>query len=54
MQIVDNGGELGFTLLSTVDDVDQTFGGLFGPDSPAPSRDEPAKATGNPPPWSND
>ncbi len=54
VQIVDNGGELGFKLISTVEDVDQTFGGLFGPSSPDPSRDEPAKATGNPPPWSND
>ena len=51
VQITSDGGELGFTLLSTIEDVDQTFGGLFGPDSPDPSRDEPAKATGNPPPW---
>src|SRR5215218_3909249 len=49
VQITSDGGELGFKLLSTIEDVDQTFGGLFGPDSPDPSRDEPAKATGNPP-----
>ena len=54
VQIVSDGGELGFKLISTIDDVDQTFGGLFGPDSPDPSRDEPEKATGNPPPWAND
>jgi len=51
VQIVKKGGDLGFKLVSTIDDVDQTFGGLFGPDSPDPSRDQPAKATGNPPPW---
>jgi branched-chain amino acid transport system substrate-binding protein len=53
VQIVNNGGKLGFKLVSTIDKVDQTFGGLFGPDSPDPSRDEPAKATGNPPPWAS-
>jgi branched-chain amino acid transport system substrate-binding protein len=51
VQIVKKGGGLSFKLVSTIDDVDQTFGGLFGPDSPDPSRDQPAKATGNPPPW---
>jgi branched-chain amino acid transport system substrate-binding protein len=54
VQIVSDGGELGFKLISTIDDVDQTFGGLFGPSSPDPSRTEPEKATGNPPPWAND
>jgi branched-chain amino acid transport system substrate-binding protein len=53
VQIVKDGGDLSFKLVSTIDDVDQTFGGLFGPDSPDPSRDEPAKATGNPPPWAD-
>ncbi len=51
VQIVKNGQGLGFKLVSTIDQVDQTFGGLFGPNSPTPSRDEPAKASGNPPPW---
>jgi branched-chain amino acid transport system substrate-binding protein len=51
VQIVKKGSGLGFKLVSTIDDVDQTFGGLFGPDSPNPSRDQPAKASGNPPPW---
>jgi len=54
VQIVKDGGELGFKVVKTIDQVDQTFGGLFNADSPDPSRDEPAKATGNPPPWSND
>jgi branched-chain amino acid transport system substrate-binding protein len=54
VQIVKNGNGLGFKLISTIDEVDQTFGGLFGPSSPDPSRDQPAKATGNPPPWAND
>jgi branched-chain amino acid transport system substrate-binding protein len=37
--------------VQTVPSVDQTFGGLFSASSPAPSRTEPAKATGSPPPW---
>ena len=53
VQIVKKGGGLGFKVLSTIDEVDQTFGGLFGPGSQDPSRDQPAKATGNPPPWAN-
>jgi len=53
VKIVKNGSGLGFKLVRTIDDVDQTFGGLFGPGSPDPSRDQPAKATGNPPPWAN-
>ena len=51
VQIVKDGGELGFKVVETVPEVDQTFGGLFGPDSPEPSRTEPAKAEGSPPPW---
>lgn len=54
VQIVKDGGQLGFKLISTTDSVDETFGGLFGPDSPTPSRTDPEKATGNPPPWAND
>jgi branched-chain amino acid transport system substrate-binding protein len=53
VQIVKDGGQLGFKVVKTIDQVDQTFGGLFNANSPDPSRDEPAKATGNPPPWSN-
>lgn len=51
VQIVKDGGKLGFKVVQTVPDVDQTFGGLFGADSKAPSRTEPAKANGSPPPW---
>jgi branched-chain amino acid transport system substrate-binding protein len=53
VQIVKDGGDLGFKVVKTIDQVDQTFGGLFGPDSPDPSRDQPAQATGSPPPWAN-
>ena len=54
VQIVKDGGQLGFKLISTTESVDETFGGLFDADSPAPSRTDPEKATGNPPPWAND
>lgn len=50
-QIVDNGGKLGFKVLQTVPNVDETFGGLFSATSPAPSRTSPACTAGNPPPW---
>lgn len=52
-QIVSNGDSLGFKVLQTVEKVDQTFGGLFGPSSPSPSRTEPACTKGTPPPWAN-
>ncbi|MDX6316980.1 MAG: branched-chain amino acid transport system substrate-binding protein, partial [Nocardioidaceae bacterium] len=51
VQVVKNGSSLGFKVVQTVPSVDQTFGGLFSASSPAPSRTEPAKATGSPPPW---
>jgi branched-chain amino acid transport system substrate-binding protein len=51
VQIVKDGSELGFKVVETVPEVDQTFGGLFGPDSPEPSRTEPATVEGSPPPW---
>jgi branched-chain amino acid transport system substrate-binding protein len=54
VQIVKDGGNLGFKVVKTIPEVDQTFGGLFGGNSPEPSRTEPTKATGNPPPWAND
>jgi branched-chain amino acid transport system substrate-binding protein len=54
VQVVKDGDQLGFKVLDTIDSVDQTFGGLFSADSPEPSRTEPEKATGNPPPWAND
>jgi branched-chain amino acid transport system substrate-binding protein len=54
VQITNETGELGFKVLKTVENVDQTFGGAFGPDSPAPSRDEPACEAGTPPPWASE
>jgi branched-chain amino acid transport system substrate-binding protein len=51
VQITKDGGQLGFKVVQTVDSVDQTFGGLFKPGDPAPSRDEPKPAQGTPPPW---
>jgi branched-chain amino acid transport system substrate-binding protein len=51
VEVVNNGGELGFEVKNEITDVDETFGGLFGADSPPPSRDEPACEKGKPPPW---
>lgn len=34
-----------------IPDVDQTFGGFFGADSPAPDRNSPQCEEGEPPPW---
>jgi branched-chain amino acid transport system substrate-binding protein len=51
VQVVKDGSSLGFKVVQTVPSVDQTFGGLFSASSPAPSRTEPAKASGSPPPW---
>lgn len=53
VQIVQNGGNLGFKVVKSIPSVDQTFGGLFGANSPEPSRTEPGNATGNPPPWAS-
>jgi branched-chain amino acid transport system substrate-binding protein len=47
----DDAGQLGFTVLKTVENVDQTFGGAFGADTPAPGRDSPECKVGTPPPW---
>jgi branched-chain amino acid transport system substrate-binding protein len=51
VQVVKDGSGLGFKVVQTVPSVDQTFGGLFSASSPAPSRTEPTKASGPPPPW---
>jgi branched-chain amino acid transport system substrate-binding protein len=51
VQIVKTGGKLGFKTIKTVPNVTETFGGLFGPKSPAPSRTAPACHKGTPPPW---
>jgi branched-chain amino acid transport system substrate-binding protein len=53
VQIVKTGSNLGFTVLNTIPSVDQTFGGLFGADSPVPSRTDPACTAGTPPPWAS-
>ena len=37
--------------ISRIPDVDQTFGGVFSPDTPAPDRDNPPCEKGTPPPW---
>jgi branched-chain amino acid transport system substrate-binding protein len=52
VQITKTSGKLGFTVLKTIPDVDQTFGGLFSASSTPPSRTDPACSTGTPPPWS--
>jgi len=51
VQIVKDGDKLGFKVVKTVGDVDQTFGGLFAPGAPAPSRTSPDPTKGTPPPW---
>ena len=51
VKIVKRGGKLGFATVKTIPNVSQTFGGLFGPNSPAPSRTEPECKKGTPPPW---
>ena len=51
VQIVKQGSGLAFKVIKTIPDVSQTFGGLFGPTSPAPSRVSPACTKGTPPPW---
>jgi len=33
-----------------IPDVDQTFGGVFGPDTPPPGRENPKCEKGSPPP----
>jgi branched-chain amino acid transport system substrate-binding protein len=53
VQITNDGGQLGFKVVKTVDSVDQTFGGLFDAGGPAPSRTQPQATKGNPPPWGN-
>ena len=51
VRIVKTGGKLGFKVIKTIPNVNQTFGGLFGATSPAPSRTAPACKKGPPPPW---
>jgi branched-chain amino acid transport system substrate-binding protein len=51
VKIVKTGGSLGFRTIKTIPNVNETFGGLFGPSSPSPSRTAPACKKGTPPPW---
>ena len=51
VQIVKKNGKLAFKTLKTVRNVSETFGGLFGPSSPAPARNSPPCKKGTPPPW---
>ena len=51
VQIVQSNGKLNFKVIKTIPNVTETFGGLFGPNSPAPSRTLPACTKGTPPPW---
>ncbi len=51
VQIVKNGSNLGFKVVQTINNVDQTFGGAFSATSEAPSRTAPACTAGTPPPW---
>jgi branched-chain amino acid transport system substrate-binding protein len=51
VKIVKKGDTLAFQTIKTIPNVSQTFGGLFGPSSPAPSRTQPACKKGTPPPW---
>jgi branched-chain amino acid transport system substrate-binding protein len=51
VQIAKSSSGLRFKVLQTVPSVSETFGGLFGPSSPAPSRTAPACKKGTPPPW---
>jgi branched-chain amino acid transport system substrate-binding protein len=42
---------LDFRIVRTIDDVEPTYGGYFGPASPPPSDTSPPCKHGNPPPW---
>jgi branched-chain amino acid transport system substrate-binding protein len=53
VEVVDSGGKLGFEVKNEITNVDETFGGLFGADSPPPGRDSPGCLKGNPPPWAS-
>jgi branched-chain amino acid transport system substrate-binding protein len=39
--------------IKTIEDVDQTFGGFFSPETPAPDRNNPQCKKGTPPPWTS-
>ena len=46
-------GTLSYRPIRTIEDVDASFGGRFGPGSPAPDRTQPPCERGNPPPWAS-
>ena len=37
--------------ISSIPEVDQSFGGVFTADTPAPDRENPKCEKGTPPPW---
>jgi branched-chain amino acid transport system substrate-binding protein len=39
--------------IATIEDVDQTFGGFFSPETPTPDREAPACEKKEPPPWTS-
>jgi branched-chain amino acid transport system substrate-binding protein len=51
VQVVDNGGKLGFKVIRKVDQVTQDFGGAFSASSGSPGRDAPACKRGPVPSW---
>ena len=53
-QVVRNdGGTLRFRTIRTLQDVDASFGGHFGPGDPRPDRTQPPCEQGNPPAWAS-
>jgi branched-chain amino acid transport system substrate-binding protein len=53
VQVVNNGGKLGFKVLRTIPNVTEGFGGAFSASSPAPSRTSPQCKKGPVPPWAS-
>lgn len=54
LQVISNNkGVLGYKLLKTVDNVDASFGGHFGPGDPVPDRTQPPCRHGSPPAWAH-
>jgi branched-chain amino acid transport system substrate-binding protein len=39
--------------IKRIEDVDQTFGGFFSPETPSPDRDDPKCVKKDPPPWTS-
>jgi hypothetical protein len=44
-------GALSYRLLKTIENVDASFGGRFGPGDPVPDRTQPPCEPGNVPAW---